>query len=134
MVPDPSFSSLGMEYFCDINDELWLQSDDELVQFASREFEELGLGYAKQVADGFVVREPYAYPVYNKDYKKHIEVIRTYLSRFENLITLGRNGMHRYNNMDHAMLTGMLAAENVLGSKHDLWNVNEEKEYLEMKI
>jgi protoporphyrinogen oxidase len=133
MVPDPSFSSLGMEYFCDINDELWRQSDDELVQLASREFEELGLGHAKQVADGFVVREPYAYPVYNKDYKKHIEVIRTYLSRFENLITMGRNGMHRYNNMDHAMLTGMLAAENVLGAKHDLWNVNEEKEYLEMQ-
>ena len=133
MAPDPSFSNLGMEYFCDMNDDLWNLSDDELIQLASREFDELGLGRAEQVADGFVVREPYAYPVYTRDYKQHIEVIRTYLRRFENLITMGRNGMHRYNNMDHAMLTGMLAAENVLGEKHDLWNINEEKEYLEMK-
>jgi protoporphyrinogen oxidase len=91
------------------------------------------LGRADQVSEGFVIREPFAYPIYDRKYREHIAAIRSYLSGFENLVSMGRNGMHRYNNMDHAMLTGRMAAENVLGASHNLWNVNEDAAYLEKK-
>jgi protoporphyrinogen oxidase len=131
MVPDPARTSLGMEYFCNEGDEIWRMPDEELRALASSELAELGLAREDDVIDSYVVRQPKAYPVYTHGYEESLETIRTYLGTIENLQTVGRNGMHRYNNMDHSMITGMLAAENTLGSNHNLWLVNEEEEYLE---
>ncbi len=133
MSPDPAFHHLGMEYFCNRNDSFWNQPDADLISLAAAELEALELGRADQVSEGFVIREPFAYPIYDRKYREHIAAIRSYLSGFENLVSMGRNGMHRYNNMDHAMLTGRMAAENVLGASHNLWNVNEDAAYLEKK-
>jgi protoporphyrinogen oxidase len=131
MVPDPSKMSLGMEYFCTEGDALWTMSDAELVQLATRELASLKLNDAGEVVDGVVFRQPRAYPVYDREYRKHLEVIQRFLATMDNLHTVGRNGMHRYNNMDHSMQTGMLAVQNILGAHHDLWEVNEGEEYLE---
>jgi protoporphyrinogen oxidase len=131
MVPDQSKTSIGMEYFCNQHDETWQMADNDLVQMATRELAELGLSKDASVIDSFVVRQPNAYPVYDEKYKESLTVIRNYLEKFENLQTIGRSGMHRYNNMDHSMQTGILAAQNCCGAKHDLWAVNEEKSYLE---
>jgi protoporphyrinogen oxidase len=131
MVPDQSKTSIGMEYFCNENDETWNTADSSLVENATREMVILGLGRAPQVIDSYVVRQSHAYPVYDSDYKKNLQVIRNYLENFSNLQTIGRSGMHRYNNMDHSMQTGTLAAQNCTGENHDLWEINEEKSYLE---
>ncbi len=132
MVPDLSKTCLGMEYFCSEGDGLWALSDKELIELASQEAIALGLGVQPgDVEDGVVIRQRKAYPVYDGEYRKHLQVIQDYLKTFENLQTVGRNGMHRYNNQDHSMLTGMLAARNILGEKHDLWNVNTERSYYE---
>jgi len=131
MAPDTEKTSIGMEYFCNEGDEIWKMSDAGLIDIASRELSELELARIDDVIDGFVVRQSDAYPVYDHDYKKHLEVIRDFLGTIGNLQTIGRNGLHRYNNMDHSMLTGMLSAQNVLGENYDLWEVNEEEEYLE---
>ena len=131
MVPHPDKSSLGMEYFCDEGDEVWEMPDEDLGGLASSELAELGLADANDVVDSFVVRQPKAYPVYNHGYEEHLATIRSFLGTIKNFQTIGRNGMHRYNNMDHSMVTGILAAENVLGARHDLWSINEEEEYLE---
>ncbi len=131
MVPEPDKASLGLEYFCNEGDDLWSLPDAELVALATRELAELGLASAGDVQDGVVIRQPKAYPVYDGEYRRHLEVIQRYLATLENLQTVGRNGMHRYNNQDHSMLTGMLAAKNLLGETHDLWNVNTERSYHE---
>ena len=131
MVPDQSKTSIGMEYFCDENDRTWKMADNELVDMARREMEEMGLAPASQVIDSYVVRQSHAYPVYDATYKQNLQTIRNYLGMFNNLQTIGRSGMHRYNNMDHSMQTGILAAKNCCGEHHDLWAVNEEKSYLE---
>jgi protoporphyrinogen oxidase len=131
MVPDASKTCLGMEYFCNEGDEIWNLSDPDLIELATRELAKLGLGKARTVEDGTVLRQPKAYPIYDRDYWKHLGVIRNYLESFENLQTVGRNGMHRYNNQDHSMLTGLLAAKNLLGEDHDLWQVNTERSYYE---
>jgi len=131
LVPHPDKSSLGMEYFCDEGDEVWEMADADLAGLASSELAELGLADPDDVVDSFVVRQPKAYPVYNHGYEEHLATIRSFLGTIKNFQTIGRNGMHRYNNMDHSMVTGILAAENVLGARHDLWSVNEEEEYLE---
>ncbi|MBD2059302.1 NAD(P)/FAD-dependent oxidoreductase [Oculatella sp. FACHB-28] len=132
MVPDSSKTCLGMEYFCSEGDDLWEMSDADLIKLASREAVELGLGVNKgDVEDGTVIRQHKAYPVYDGEYRQHLQVIQDYLETFENLQTVGRNGMHRYNNQDHSMLTAMLAVRNILGEKHDLWNVNTERSYHE---
>ena len=110
---------------------IWTMSDAELTDMGSRELSELGMAEIDDVIDSFVVRQPKAYPVYDNEYKKHLGVIRSFLGGIDNLQTIGRNGMHRYNNMDHSMLMGMLAAQNILGANHDLWKINEEREYLE---
>ena len=120
-----------MEYFCNEGDATWKTSDAGLIDLASREMARLGLVDIDCVTDGFVIRQPKAYPVYDSDYGPHLGVIRDFISTLNNLQTIGRNGMHRYNNMDHSMVTGTLAAQNILGSTHDLWAVNEEEEYLE---
>jgi protoporphyrinogen oxidase len=131
MVPDSRKTSIGMEYFCNEGDDFWRKPDDELVAVASRELELLGLGESRDVIEGLVVRQPNAYPVYDQDYKRHLATMRDFIGGFDNLQTIGRSGMHRYNNMDHSMLTGVLAAENVAGAGHNLWEINEEEEYLE---
>ncbi len=131
MVPDPEKTSIGMEYFCSEGDEIWTMSDAELLELASRELTKMALADSGEIQDGVVLRQPKAYPIYDRGYAERLDVIQKYLRKFKNLQTIGRSGMHRYNNMDHSMLTGMLAAENVLGKNHDLWEVCEEHGYLE---
>jgi protoporphyrinogen oxidase len=132
MVPDARKTCLGMEYFCSQGDEIWESDDRDLIQLASQELRQLGLLPAGcAIEDGVVIRQRKAYPVYDRDYRQHLAVLQQYLEKFENLQTTGRNGMHRYNNQDHSMLTGILAAKNVLGESHDLWDVNTERSYHE---
>jgi protoporphyrinogen oxidase len=132
MVPDASKSSLGLEYFCFEGDELWTMADADLVALARREIDAIGLVRASDVVDGCVVRMPKAYPVYDDAYKSHLEVIRRWLRGFPNLELAGRNGMHKYNNQDHSMMTALLAARNILGlGSFDTWNVNTDAEYHE---
>lgn len=132
MVPDSSKTCLGMEYFCDAGNGLWEMPDAELIELASREATALGLGVKREdIEDGVVIRQLKAYPVYDSEYRQHLQVIQDYLQTFENLQTVGRNGMHRYNNQDHSMLTAMLAVKNIMGEKHDLWDVNTERSYHE---
>ncbi|MBE9092834.1 NAD(P)/FAD-dependent oxidoreductase [Tychonema sp. LEGE 07203] len=131
LVPDVSKSCLGMEYFCSVGDEVWEMSDAELVELATRELVGLGLATTAEIEDGVVIRQLKAYPVYDGEYRGHLQVLEGFLKGIENLQTIGRNGMHRYNNQDHSMLTGLLAARNILGEKHDLWDVNTERSYYE---
>jgi protoporphyrinogen oxidase len=131
MVPDACETSLGVEYFCNAGDALWQTSDAELVQLATRELAQIGLVQEDEVEPGPVFRQSHAYPVYDKDYRANVNMVRGFLASLSNLHTIGRNGMHRYNNMDHSMLTGMLAARNILGESHDLWTVNTEDSYHE---
>lgn len=131
MVPDTKKTSVGMEYFCTEGDAIWTMSDNEMVDLASRELYGLGLSEMDRVIDSCIVRQPGAYPIYDHNYRDHLEVIKSYLANIDNLQTIGRNGMHRYNNMDQSMLVGMLAAQNFLDANYDLWELNEEKEYLE---
>jgi len=131
MVPDPDKTSIGMEYFCNEGDEIWGMSDEDLAEIASGELSHIGLVEKNDILDSYVVRQPNAYPVYDEGYKENLGVIKEYLAGISNLHTIGRGGTHRYNNMDHSMLTGILAVQNYSGAQHDLWNVNEEEEYLE---
>lgn len=131
MVPDPDKTCLGLEYFCFEGDSLWNMPDDELIEIGRRELETLGLAIGNEVEDGTVVRMPKAYPIYDSTYRKSLDTVRQFLKRFDNLQPVGRNGMHKYNNQDHSMLTGLLSAENILGANHDLWAINTEQEYQE---
>ena len=131
MVPETGRSCLGMEYFCFKNDELWTRTDQDLIALASRELESLGLATGANVVDGTVVRMPKAYPIYDENYRKHLGVIRAFTDPISNLHTVGRNGMHKYNNQDHSMLTAMMAVWNMQGANHDLWAVNTDHEYQE---
>ena len=131
MVPDPSMTSLGLEYFVHEGDDLWSMPDDELISLGARETARLGLVDETRVRDGAVVRVRKAYPVYDDDYREALATIRGWLSTLENLQLVGRNGQHRYNNQDHSMLTGILAARNIAGERHDIWSVNVEEEYHE---
>jgi len=124
LVPDPAKTSVGMEYFCNVGDALWRRSDENLIELARAELAALQLADVGDVIDGTVVREPAAYPVYSEGYQENVSTIRGYLSTFVNLQTVGRNGMHRYNNQDHSMLAGLLAARNIAGEANDLWRVN----------
>jgi hypothetical protein len=131
-VPDATKTSLGLEYFCTEGDPLWMMPDEELIQQATRELERIGLCNASDIVDGCVVRVPKAYPVYGSDYRDALAIVREFIDGLENFRTIGRNGLHRYNNQDHAMLTGALAVRSmVLGELHDLWNVNTDQEYHE---
>ncbi len=132
MVPDPDTTSLGLEYFCTEGDALWQMTDGELLELGKRELEAIGLTYGAKVIDGTVVRQLKAYPVYDAVYAEHLEVIKKYLAGIPNLQTIGRNGLHKYNNQDHSMLTSIYAVENMLGlGQHDLWEVNTERSYHE---
>ena len=131
MIPEPNRSSIGMEYFCNACDTMWKTDNETLIKNAAKELEHLGLAKASDVVDGTVIRQPKAYPVYDGDYQDALAVIRDWLGTIENLQAVGRNGMHRYNNQDHSMLTAMLAVDNIYGAKNDLWSVNVERSYHE---
>jgi hypothetical protein len=131
MVPDPSRTSLGLEYFVQEGDELWRMADEDLIALARAECDKLGLAPADAVVDGAVVRMPKAYPVYDSAYQASLALIRDWLGRLPNLQLIGRNGQHRYNNQDHSMMAGVYAARNIAGESFDVWNVNVEDEYHE---
>lgn len=131
MVPDPDKASIGMEYFCHEGDGLWNKDDGELIQQATEELVRLGLANTGSVVDGAVIRQKKAYPVYDSEYMEALTTIKEWILTLDNFQTVGRNGMHQYNNQDHSMLTAMLAARNIMGEQHDVWNVNVERSYHE---
>jgi protoporphyrinogen oxidase len=131
MVPDPKMTCLGLEYFCFEGDGLWTMPDQDLIELGRREMAHIGLIDPNKVIDGTVVRVPKAYPVYDEGYEQALNIVREYLDSFENLQVAGRNGMHKYNNQDHSMVTAMLSAQNLLGAHHDVWAVNADDEYHE---
>jgi protoporphyrinogen oxidase len=133
MVADPATSFIGLEYFVNVGDDLWSRTDDELISMGAAEAETIGLFAASEVEAGTVVRMPKAYPVYDGEYTEHLDTLRTWLARFDNLYTVGRNGQHRYNNQDHSMVTGLLAARRIAGVQPaaDVWGVNVEETFHE---
>ena len=133
MVPNDEDASIGMEYFCFEGDDFWNMADDDLVKMASQEIEKLKLAKAADVKFGFVERVHKAYPIYDEKYAERVQTIRGWLeSNTKNLTQVGRNGLHRYNNSDHSMLTAMRAVDNItLGTRHDIWSVNVESVYHE---
>jgi len=134
MIPDPALCCYGLEYFCFEGDGLWNSSDEELIELAKSELENIGLAARSDVLDGCVVRQRKAYPVYDDEYTRHVDTIREEIDqRYPNLHVVGRNGMHKYNNQDHAMMTAMLTVENILADKQlfDVWQVNQDAEYHE---
>ncbi len=135
MVPDPDKTCLGMEYFVFENDDLWSSPDEKLVAMAKREIAELGLVQPEEVEDAAVVRMPKAYPMYSQDWIRQVATIRHYLeTSLPNLQLVGRNGMHKYNNQDHSMMTAMCAVRNIMGANYDLWAINTESEYHEEEL
>jgi protoporphyrinogen oxidase len=132
MVPDAARTCVGLEYFCFEGDDLWNASDLELVARATSELDRIGLAPASRVEAGHVVRVPKAYPIYDAAYEERVRTVRAWLDRISNLQQVGRNGLHRYNNADHSMLTALRAVENArLGCDHDLWALNSDGEYHE---
>jgi protoporphyrinogen oxidase len=133
MVPDPSMACYGLEYFCFEGDGLWTSSNADLIALGKKEIEKIGLTKASAVVDGYVVRQPKAYPVYDQFYKARVDSVRDALRNYPGLYLIGRNGMHKYNNQDHSMMTAMLAAKNIIAGKelYNLWDVNEDAEYHE---
>jgi protoporphyrinogen oxidase len=133
MVADPTKTWIGLEYFCYQSDPLWKMNDDDLKKFAIAEVEKIGILRASDVVDGHVVRVPKTYPAYFGTYDR-FHLIREFLDRFQNLYLVGRNGMHKYNNQDHSMLTAMTAVDNIVGGvrdKNNVWSINTEMEYHE---
>ncbi len=134
MIPNNHQSCLGLEYFCFEGDGLWTASDDDLIALAKKELGQIGLVQPEDVKDGCVVRQKKAYPVYDDSYKANVEAIRSELAdKYPSLHLVGRNGMHKYNNQDHAMMTAMLTVQNIIAGEqlYDIWNVNEDAEYHE---
>jgi protoporphyrinogen oxidase len=134
MVPDPDKACYGLEYFCFEHDGLWDSTDEQLIELAKKELMQIGLSKEGDVLDGTVVRQKKAYPVYDDEYTQHVKTIVDELdTRYPNLHLVGRNGMHKYNNQDHAMMTAMLCVENILADTklYDLWAVNGDAEYHE---
>ena len=132
MVPDAEKTCLGMEYFVFENDELWSSRDEDLIRMARREIAQLGLVQPEEIEDGTVVRMRKAYPMYDPGWAERIEAIRAYAqSSLRNLQLVGRNGMHKYNNQDHSMMTALCAAQNICGAGHDIWAINSEPDYHE---
>ncbi|HUF83841.1 MAG TPA: NAD(P)/FAD-dependent oxidoreductase [Acidimicrobiia bacterium] len=125
---------LGLEFFVNEGDDMWTKADDDLIEQAKRELEQIGLVAAEHVEAGYVVRIPKAYPMYDATYKDNVETLRKWIdANTPNVFPVGRNGMHKYNNQDHSMFTAMLSVENIFGANHDVWNVNVEAEYHEEK-
>jgi len=131
MVPEPGRTCLCMEYFCFEGDGLWTTADADLIALATRELQALDLARGARVVDGCVVRVPKAYPVYDGEYRDRLDAVREEIDPIANLHTVGRNGMHKYNNQDHSMITAMMAVWNMMGASHDTWAVNTDFEYHE---
>jgi len=135
MVADPTKMWIGLEYFCYETDELWKMPNDQLLKFAIAEVEKIGILHSQDVIDGHVVRVPKTYPAYFGTYDR-FDLIRNYMDRYQNLFLVGRNGMHKYNNQDHSMLTAKAAVDNIIArrlDKSNVWDVNTEQEYHEEK-
>jgi protoporphyrinogen oxidase len=133
MVPDPNMACYGLEYFCFEGDGMWTSTNEQLIALGKKEIEQIGLTKQSAVVDGYVVRQPKAYPVYDHAYKQHVDTIKEALKAYPGLYLVGRNGMHKYNNQDHSMMTAMLAAKNIIAGNdvYNIWNVNEDAEYHE---
>jgi protoporphyrinogen oxidase len=131
MVPEPGMTCVGMEYFCFKGDGLWSSADHDLAELAASELQALGLARKADVVDAQPIRVPKAYPIYDSAYRGHVDRIREYIDPVPNLHTVGRNGMHKYNNQDHSMLTAMMAVDNMLGASHNIWDVNTDFDYHE---
>lgn len=133
MVADPETSWVGLEFFCSEGDELWNRNDEALLALARREMVQIGLADTEECLDGIVIRMPKAYPGYYGAYDRFDE-IRSYTDTISNLFLIGRNGMHRYNNQDHSMLTAKLAAEAIAAGSDDkkaIWEINVDDDYHE---
>ena len=134
MVPGDDYTSIVAEYFCSFGDEIWQMSDQQLVERTVRHMvEDLHFIAPQDVLGGFAVRAPRAYPSYVLGYEAPLKIVKDFIAGFENLQIIGRYGTFRYNNTDHSIETGLLAAKNILGETHDLDRVNAEQEYHEMK-
>jgi protoporphyrinogen oxidase len=132
MIPDEVSTCLGLEYFCFEGDGLWSSIDEHLVELAKGEISKIGLMRQEDVVDACVVRQVKAYPVYDDSYTQHVQAVRRDLeTNYPNLHLVGRNGMHKYNNQDHAMMTGLLTSLNILAGRlvYDVWQVNEDADY-----
>ncbi|HWE98538.1 MAG TPA: NAD(P)/FAD-dependent oxidoreductase [Caulobacteraceae bacterium] len=137
MIPDETSTCLGLEYFCFEGDGLWSSPDEDLIALAKSEIGKVGLMRGEDVVDACVVRQVKAYPVYDDDYRANVEAVREEFARlYPTLHLVGRNGMHKYNNQDHAMMTGMLTAANIIAGepRYDVWGVNEDAEYGEAGV
>ena len=137
MVPTPGLTCYGMEYFCFEGDAVWSSSEADLIGMAAAELLKLGLAGAGDVVDGTVVRQPKAYPVYDDAYASSVAAIRGEVeTRYPGLHLVGRNGMHKYNNQDHAMMTAMLTVKNIVAGRrlYDVWRVNQDAEYHEETV
>lgn len=135
LVKDPKKIWLGLEYFCQEGDKLWNLSNEKLIELGKFELEKINFADANKCLDGVVIRMPKAYPAYFGSYES-FHLIRSFVDKIENLFLIGRNGMHRYNNMDHSMLTSMTAVDNIISnikSKDNLWSINTESNYHEEK-
>lgn len=138
MNPNKKTTCLGFEYVCNRGDELWEKSDKEMVEQATSDLEKAGFAKRSEVRDGKVVHLTHVYPVYGLGYKEKVQTIKDYLDSFNQdipyqLQPIGRGGIHRYNNMDHSMMTAILAVKNILGGNYDIWQVNVDAEYHEEK-
>jgi protoporphyrinogen oxidase len=135
MVADASKTTLGLEYFCDEGDEFWNLDDEKMFELAADEVAKINICKRERIEDYVIVRVPKAYPEYDMDYPKHLSAIRGWLAGFSNLQPIGRYGMFKYNNMDHSILTGLYASQNILSSQrvHDIWDINTDEEYHEEK-
>lgn len=133
MVPLPDTTSLGVEYFCSPGDRLWRLNERDMIQLAVDELEQLGIVERKKYVKGFCVRVAHAYPIYQPGYREALQQIHGYLSNFKNLQMMGRAGLFRYNNSDHAILTGLNAARNVMGEQHDLWTIDPDRVFTQKR-
>lgn len=134
MVPSDDYTSLVIEYFCSFGDHIWSMTEEQLVEQSVRHLvEDMGFVKPDEVIGGFTIRAPRAYPSYTIGYEKPLEIIKEFVHGFENLQYIGRGGSFRYNNTDHSIETGLLAAKNILGEHHDLDRVNADQEYHEVK-
>lgn len=133
MAKNPQITPIGCEYFCNQGDALWNTPDKDLIELAGEEMEKMGLIKKADVIEGNVYRMRDAYPIYLGDYQKEIVKIRREIEKFDNLHVAGRGGMFRYNNMDHSILSGLYSARNIMGANLNVWEINADEEYHEIK-
>jgi protoporphyrinogen oxidase len=134
MLADPNTSAIGIEFYCFAGDAFWQKSDDEVINLALNEMIAMNFMTKEEFGGAFVVRHEDAYPTYYLGYREGFAKLREYLERFSNLRLIGRAGMYKYKDQDHAMYTGMLTVRNLFGEHHDVWQLGEEKEFFEEKV